>query len=151
MSFWRNVKPAGAIADFATVFREAGPARWRYAIAAALMTTSAFSLIIFERWKGPRPLPEVIYINSWPENRTEAETRAFIEANQKRKEAREAQQAKIEEETRQLWKTLGKVSGMDVDAIEKKARADEAAEKAKAEAALKPAPAAAPSENPVGN
>ena len=81
-----------------------------------------------------RPLPEVTYINSWPEDRTEAETRAFIEANQKRKEQREELQRQYDEEGRKLWKTLGRASGMDVEQIEAKARADEAAAKAKVQA-----------------
>ena len=93
-----------------------------------------FSVQSGESWKMQRKLPEVTYINSWPLDRTEEETRAFIEANQKRKEQREELQRQYDEEGRKLWKTLGKASGMDVDSIEAKVKAEEAAAKAKAEA-----------------
>ena len=47
---------------------------------------------------------------------------------------RSAEQARREEEVRKIYKTIGRASGMDVDAIEKKAMAERAAEKARADA-----------------
>ena len=44
MNFLRNVNPAGAIADFRTVFQEAGSNRWRIAIASAAVTIGIFSI-----------------------------------------------------------------------------------------------------------
>ncbi|MBK6802035.1 hypothetical protein [Novosphingobium sp.] len=161
MAFWRNINPTGAIGDFITVFRQAGSNRWRFALLSAAMTVGVFSIMSGESWKKLRPLPEVTYINSWPMDRTEEETRAFIEANQKRKEEREELQRQYEEEGRKLWKTLGRASGMNVEEIEAKAKADEAAAKAKIEAEAarsitpeaEPAPTTAPtpvpSENPA--
>ncbi len=134
MAFWHNINPTGAIGDFITVFKQAGSNRWRFAALSAAMTVGIFSIMSGESWRKMRPLPEVTYINSWPEDRTEAETRAFIEANQKRKEQREELQRQYDEEGRKLWKTLGRASGMDVEQIEAKARADEAAAKAKVQA-----------------
>jgi len=134
MAFWRNISPTGAIGDFITVFRQAGSNRLRFALLSAAMTIGVFSIMSGESWKIQRKLPEITYINSWPLDRTEEETRAFIEANQKRKEQREELQRQYDEEGRKLWKTLGKASGMDVDSIEAKVKADEAAAKAKAEA-----------------
>ena len=161
MAFWRNISPTGAIGDFITVFRQAGSNRWRFALLSAAMTIGVFSIMSGESWKIQRKLPEITYINSWPLDRTEEETRAFIEANQKRKEQREELQRQYDEEGRKLWKTLGKASGMDVDSIEARVKADEAAAKAKAEAdaarhiAPEPSPAPvatsspAPSESPA--
>ena len=161
MAFWRNINPTGAIGDFITVFRQAGSNRWRFALLSAAMTVGVFSIMSGESWKKLRPLPEVTYINSWPMDRTEEETRAFIEANQKRKEEREELQRQYEEEGRKLWKTLGRASGMNLEEIEAKAKADEAAAKAKIEAEAarsitpeaEPAPTTAPtpvpSENPA--
>jgi hypothetical protein len=123
MAFWRNINPTGAIGDFITVFKQAGSNRWRFAALSAAMTVGIFSIMSGESWRKMRPLPEVTYINSWPEDRTEAETRAFIEANQKRKEQREELQRQYDEEGRKLWKTLGRASGMDVEQIEAKAAA----------------------------
>jgi hypothetical protein len=143
MNFLRNVNPAGAIADFRTVFREAGGNRWRFAVLAAMVTIGIFSVMAGESWKKPRARPDIIYITSWRADRTEAETQAFIKENQRRKdeEARLiAEQQKIGQD---MWKTLGKVSGMDVDKIAAKAEADrakaEAETRAKAEALIEPA------------
>lgn len=130
MSFLRNINPTGAIGDFVTVFREAGSRRWYVSIAAATMTLLTFSLITGDSWKRARPMPQVTYITSWPADRTEAETRAFIAENQKRKEALEAAQNAADEDTRKLWKTLGRVSGMDVDAMDAKGAAERAEEQA---------------------
>jgi hypothetical protein len=64
-------------------------------------------------------------------------------ANQKRKDRLAAEQAQREEDVREIYKTIGRVSGMDVDAIEAKAKADREAEaraSAAAQAAIPKAP-----------
>lgn len=143
MSYWQKINPTGAIADFRAVFRDAGPRRWPVAIVAASITVGIFSIMAAESWKKPRPLPEVTYINSWPLDRTDEETQAFIEANQKKKDEQQARIDAYEAEGRELWATLGRASGMDVDKIKQKAEAEraaaKAAEKAKADAILKQA------------
>ena len=131
---WREASPSGAIADFLTVFRQAGKNRWRFAALAALTTLGIFSVMNQESWKKQRRLPEIDYITSWPAHRTDAETQAFIAENQRRKEAREAREAAAQAEQQHLYKTLGRVSGMDVEGIEAKAKAERAAEAAKAKA-----------------
>lgn len=133
MSFIRHINPTGALADLYTVYRQAGPARWRYALLAALCTFGTFGIMATQNWVGERRLPEITYINSWPADRTEAETKAFIAANQKKKDVREQAQAAADAEAQKLWMTVGRVSGMDVDAIKRKAEADAAAAKAKAD------------------
>jgi hypothetical protein len=145
MTFLRNINPTSAIADFRTVFRDAGPSRWRYAILAAMCTFGTFGVMAMQNWKGERRLPDVTYINSWPADRTEAETKAFIAENQKKKEAREKAQAAADAEAQKMWMAVGRASGMDVDSIKKKADADAAAEKAKA---AKSAPA---TQTPIGH
>ena len=155
MSFLRNINPVGALADLRSVYREAGPARWRHAAVAALCTFGIFGAMASQNWVGERRLPEITYINSWPADRTEAETKAFIIANQKKKDERERAQAASDAEARKLWMAVGRVSGMDVDAIKRQADADAVAEKAKAvardAAALASARAKAPAtQTPVG-
>jgi hypothetical protein len=138
-SFLRNVSsPRGMVADFVEVVRQAGDNRWRIGIAAAACTVAVFSVMWQEGGRGaPRP-PEITYITVWDPHRTEAEIIASNIANQKRKERLAAEQAKREEDVRQMYKALGRASGMDVDAIEKKAKADQAAEAARAKAAAQP-------------
>ena len=129
------MNPTGAIGDFLTIYRQAGRNRWWIGLIAAGLTVGTFSVMTGESWKKPRELPQITYITSWPEDRTEEETRAFIIENQKRKDELEAAQKAADEEARKLWKTLGRASGMDVDKIDaqasKERAAQEAAEKAK--------------------
>ena len=145
-SYWRNISPVGAIGDFIAVFRQAGGNRLRFALLAIVCSATVFSLIVFEEARiEPRP-PEIIYINSWRANRSDAEIRASNLVNQRKKEREAAEQAKRDEEVKHIYKVIGRASGMDVDAIEAKAKADEAAEaKAAAakSAALYPATSAA--------
>lgn len=130
MSIWKNVDPVGAIADFRTVWSQAGKNRWWMALAAAAATLSVFSVMFQEEHRIlPRP-PKVIYISSWRADRTDAEIIASNKANQVYQDKVRAEQAKREEEVRELYKKIGRYSGMDVDAIEAKAKAEKAAEEA---------------------
>ena len=139
-NYLKNIRPGGAIADFRTVYRDAGPNRWRYVVLAALCTIGTFGImVVTQNWKGERQLPEITYINSWPADRTEAETKAFILANQKKKEADAAREAAYAKDAQDLWMAVGKASGMDVDAIKRQAEADKAAAQAKADATSKTA------------
>lgn len=128
MSYWRKINPVGAVGDFITVFRQAGRNRWRISAVAAATTIAIFSIMAQESWRIPPPKPELTYVTSWRADRSEAEILASNVENQRIKDAKAAFEAKNAEEVRQLYKTLGRYSGMDVDAIEKKAREDEAAE-----------------------
>lgn len=145
MNFLRNVNPAGAIADFRTVFRDAGSNRWRFAILSAAVTVGIFSIMAQESWKKPRARPEIIYISSWRADRTDAETQAFIKENQRRKDEEEKLIAAQQKIGQDVWKTLGRVSGMDVDKIAAEAEAEraraDAETRAKAEALVEPAKA----------
>ncbi|MCZ8173535.1 MAG: hypothetical protein O9272_17520, partial [Brevundimonas sp.] len=78
MRFLQHVNPGAAIGDFAVVFKQAGRNRWRIALVSAALTVGIFSVMAQESWRIPRPKPEVVYINSWPIDRTAEETRAFI-------------------------------------------------------------------------
>lgn len=149
MSIWKNVSPGSAISDFATVFRDAGPKRWPIAALSAAITLGLVSSMALESWRIPRKLPEVTYITTFPEDWTAAESKAFRDANQKVKEERAAAIEAYEAEGRKMWETLGRASGMDVDAIKKKAEADRKAEKA-AEAARIEALKKQPGAKPVG-
>lgn len=134
MSIWKNVDPVGAIADFRTVFQQAGKNRWRIAALAAAATIGLFSLMFQEEHRIlPRP-PQITYITSWEAGRSDAEIAASNVANQRYQDQLRAEQAKREEEVREIYKKIGRMSGMDVDEIERKAEAERAAEKA-AEAA----------------
>lgn len=151
-SYWRKVNPRGAIADFRSVYEQAGTNRWRFAAAAAAMTIAVFSVMWQEGAVGlPRP-PEVTYITSWPADRTDAEIVASNKANQRRKEQLAAEQAARDAEVREMYKALGRASGMDVEAIERRAEAERAAQARTSQAATEtqPAPAAPPAAAATG-
>ena len=93
-SFWKNVRPAGAIADFRAVYHTAGRHRWRFAALAAAATWLIFSLVTHEEARIlPRP-PKIDYITSWGPGRSDAEILAGNIANQRRKDRLAAEQAK---------------------------------------------------------
>ncbi|MEO5586563.1 MAG: hypothetical protein ABIQ81_02605 [Novosphingobium sp.] len=131
MSIWKNVDPVGAIADFRTVFQQAGKNRWWIALAAAAATTAIFSVMFQEEHRILQRPPKVTYITSWRADRSDAEIVASNRANQVYQEKLSAEQARREAEVREIYKKIGRYSGMDVDAIEAKAKADQAAEDAK--------------------
>lgn len=122
--YWRQVSVRGAMADFRTVYEQSRPHRWKIAIASAAATFGIFSTIWQEGAQGPPPRPHVTYITSFRPDRTDAEIIASNIENQKQQDAIAAAQAAREERIRQLYKSLGRASGMDVDAIEQRANAD---------------------------
>lgn len=128
--FWRDVNVRSAWGDLRTVIQQAGPHKWRIGLLSAACTVGVFSVMWKEGGRGlPKP-PVVTYITSWPADRSEAEIIASNVANQKRKEKLAAEQARREAEVREIYKKIGRYSGMDVDAIEKKAEAERRAEEA---------------------
>lgn len=155
-SFWRNASPTGALADFRAVWRQAGARRWPFVAAALASTLGVFYMIVQESWQGPPPRPKVTWINSWTADRSDAEIEREIIANQKLQDRLAREQAAREEKVKAIYRTLGKVSGLDTAAIERQAAADAAREKAerdrqiglapgaRAHAAGKPAAEAAP-------
>jgi len=149
-SFWRDVSPRGAVADFVTVFRQAGQHRWRIAAVSAACTFAVFSVMWQEEAIAPPARPKVTYITSWKNGRSDAEIMASNLENQRRKEILAAAQAKVEENRREIYKALGRASGMDVDAMERKAKAEREAEAA-AKAQQPPASAQppAPAQDPA--
>lgn len=127
MSFFRDVSFKGAGSDLITFLRTPREHRWLLALLAAappLMIVYMFNSDILERTK-PGP-PEIIYIESWPADRSIAE---IIKSNEERQKIEDQQQARV----REAYKALGRASGMDVDRIEREAEAERAA-KAKAAA-----------------
>ena len=77
--------------------------------------------------------PRIEYITDLDPARSDAEIMAENRANQEIKDLRAAEEARIAEEKRNMYKALGKASGMDVEAIERKAAAERAAEEAAAQ------------------
>lgn len=139
--YWKDVNPTGMIADFAIVWKQAGSNRWRIAAVSAACTFGVFYLMTTQEAKAPHPPPKVTYISVLDEHRTDAQILAENIANQKDKEAWLREQARRDKDVRELYKTIGRVSGMDVDKIAREAEAEEAerdrAERARIEETLR--------------
>lgn len=126
--YWNHVRPTGMIADFKTVWKQAGGNRWRIAALAGACTYVLFYLISNQGGQAPHPPPEVTYITSWEAGRTDAEIRASNLRNQKIKDRLAAEQAVRDEKVKDIYRTLGRASGLDVERIEAEAKAERAAE-----------------------
>ena len=126
--YWQDVRPTGMVADFLAVWKQAGSNRWRIGAVAAACTFAVFSVMWDEEVRGPQPAPEVTYITTFAEGRSDAQIEASNVAHQKRKEQLAAEQARRDESVREMYKTLGRMSGMDVDKIAREAEAEKAAE-----------------------
>ena len=131
---WRDVSPTGAIGDFITVFRQAGRNRWRIAGLALLPPLGIFWTFANEEVRGNPPGPVVTYITTFRPGRSDAEIMASNIANQRYQDQLAAEQAKREEDVRQVYVKIGRLSGMDVDAIERQAKADRDADATRAAA-----------------
>lgn len=132
--YWKDVNPTGMIADFRVVWKQAGRNRWRIALLSAACTFGVFYMMSTQEAEAPHPPPKIIYISTLPPHRSDKEIEAENVANQKRKEIWEAEQAKRNKEVRDIYKTVGRMSGMDVDKITREADAEKAAADKAAEA-----------------
>lgn len=126
---WGDVRPTGMIADFREVWRQAGTNRWRFAALSGICTLGVFTVMMQQEASAPHLPPKVTYISVLPEHRTDAEITASNIENQKRKEAIALEKARRDEDVRNIYKTLGRFSGMDVDKIAREADAEAAAAK----------------------
>ena len=136
MSIFRDVSFVGAGADLITFLRTPRQHRWLLVILACAppaFIVMLFNLDVLEVTR-PGP-PEVIYIESWPADRSIKE---IVASNLARQKIEDAQEAKI----REAYKALGRASGMDVERIEREAEAARAAKAKQAAAAAASAGAA---------
>ncbi|WP_086607291.1 hypothetical protein [Erythrobacter donghaensis] len=117
--------PVGGIADFWNEIRRPQPYRWPILglsilpVALALYWGATGTTVYAEPER-----PKIEYITTLDPTRTDAEIAAENRANQEINELRKAEEARIAERKRDLYKALGAASGMDVEAIEAKAEAE---------------------------
>ena len=99
-------------------------------LVAVLMTFGMLYSFTRERVRIPTRPPEVTYITTFAPGRSEAEIEASNAANQKQQDALRADQAAREEEAKDAYRALGRATGLDVDAMEREIKRDEARERA---------------------
>ena len=141
MSFWRRISPRRAVADFAHEWRRPNPYRWP-ALGISVAATFVILLVFLPKNErvAPRP-PEITWITTYAPGRTDAEIAASNRVNQQRKDALAAEQAAREERRKELYRALGRATGLDVDAMEAEIAREEAAAKS---GAASPSPSAPP-------
>ena len=126
------VSPSSAIGDLIDVWRGQTVTQRFWLLGAACLPVGLIigGIIQDVARKSVPPEPEIIYVESWRLDRSMEEILADQKERQRLREIRKA-------EIKERYKAIGRASGMDVDAIERKAKAEEAAraaEKAKADA-----------------
>lgn len=126
--------PAGGVADFWQAFRQPTPYRWPILGLSALCTFVLMFWITQERVVVPPQPPKVVYITTFAEGRSDAEIRASNIENQRRQDRLRAEQAERNEQVRDMYRELGRATGIDVDAMEREIAAEQAREEAAREA-----------------
>lgn len=150
--------PAGGIADFWTEFRRPNPYRWPILGLSILPVAGMLWWGMNSTVYGEPERPRITYITTLEQARSDAEIIAENLANQEIKDLRKAEEERIAQAKREMYKALGRATGMDVDAIERKAEAERAAEaaaaakrrEAAAAAAAAPVPSPAPASESAG-
>ncbi|KWV91036.1 hypothetical protein [Erythrobacter sp. YT30] len=130
MAFISRFNPKAGVADFWSEFRKPNPYRW------PMLAVSVLPIITIIGWAASESVyktpesPQITYITTFDPDRTDAQIAASNAENQKMKDLREAEETRLAEQKREMYKTLGAASGFDVDKMEADAEAERAAEEA---------------------
>ena len=127
MRYLTRFNAAGGVADFWQEWKKPNPYRWPIMGASVLMSALVLGWLSQEVYYYPPEQPEITYITTFAEGRTDEEIIQSNIENQRRKEERAAELAEIEERRREIYKTIGAATGIDVDAMEAEAEAERAA------------------------
>lgn len=100
-------------------------------VIAALMTLGLVWQFTRERVRIPSRAPEVTFISTFEPGRSDAEIAASNRENQKEQESLRAEQARREEEAKEAYRSLGRATGIDVDAMERDIARKEAQDRAR--------------------
>ena len=124
MAFFKDVSFRNARTDLIGFLRNTGKhSPWLFLAACMPTAIIIYTFYIDALVKGTPPPREIIYVESWPANRTLAETKAAIAERQQRKD-----QMRVRE--KEAYKAFGRAVGMDVDKIDREAQLEQAAKKA---------------------
>lgn len=122
--------PAPGLFDFWSEFRRPNKYRWPILALSLIPVGLIMAWATKQEFYAPPERPRITYITTLEEGRTDAQIAAENAANQEIKDLRAAEEARLAKEKREIYKALGKATGLDVEAIERKAEAERAAEEA---------------------
>ncbi|WP_454598434.1 hypothetical protein [Qipengyuania sp. SM2507] len=123
-----RLNPVGGLQDLWSEFKRPNPYRWPILAASLLSTFTLMFWVTQEQVIGPPARPQVSIISTFAEGRSEAEIIASNLENQRLKEQWEARRAAREAEIQDMYRTLGRATGIDVDAMERQIAEDRARE-----------------------
>lgn len=128
--FFARFNPVSGARDFASEFSRPTPHKWQ--ILGVSMAATFFVFMVFipdDQPIKPRS-PDVTYITTFAADRTDEEIIASNIANQERQDKRRAEIEAREERKREIYRSLGRASGIDVDEMEREIAEEQAAEEA---------------------
>lgn len=125
--FLRRISPKRAVGDFTEQWKRPTPHRWQILGVACAATFALFFTLIPDAERITPARPELVYITTLDENRSDAEIIADNCANQELQDAIEARIAEREELRRELYRALGRATFVDVDEMVEEAEAERAA------------------------
>ncbi|MXO49210.1 hypothetical protein GRI69_13195 [Erythrobacter vulgaris] len=128
MRFRSRFNAAGGIADFWNEWKKPTPYRWPILALSFAVSGTMFYWLTKEEYYYPPEVPQVTYITTFAEGRTEEEIRRSNIENQRIQDELQAERERIEQRRRDLYKSLGAATGLDVEAMEAEAEAERAAE-----------------------
>ncbi|MCP5396000.1 MAG: hypothetical protein H6918_04575 [Sphingomonadaceae bacterium] len=137
MSLVSRMNPGPGFADFWHEFRRPNPYRWPILGLSVLMTSLLLFKITTDTVPIPPERPKVTYITSFPEGRSDAEILASNIENQKRQDERRALEQEQIEKRKEIYRSIGRATGLDVDEMERKIAEEEAREAAEKEASMR--------------
>ena len=126
--FFRRISPFRAVKDFTHVWGEPTPHRWPILGVACAATFAIFMLFVPEGTRIVPRAPDLIYISTLDEDRTEAEIIAENCANQELQDAIAARLEERAELRRDIYRALGEATFVDVDSMVEEAERREQAE-----------------------
>ena len=129
---WSRYSPRGGFEDFLAYWRQPTPYRWQIMTLSVALTFTLMVLFVPESERIEPRRPDITFITTFEPGRTDEQIRESNVENQARQEVVEAQREALEERKRQLYRDLGRATGVDVDAMEERIEADRAAQAAEA-------------------
>jgi hypothetical protein len=131
--FFRSISPRRAANDFLDVWRGENRHRWLVLGVAVAMTGSLLAMFLPEGGRAPETPPEIVWVATFAESRTQADIIASNCANQRLKDELEAELAEREELRREAYAALGRATFIDVDQLQAEADEERRREDAEAE------------------
>lgn len=128
--FFRRISPRRALGDFFAHWQEPTPHRWQILGVACAATFALFVLFVPENQRVRPEPPDVMFISTLEDGRSDADIIAANCANQQLQDDLAAQIAKSEERKREVYRQLGRATFIDVEEMEREAEASRAADAA---------------------